>query len=209
MRCSECGRRIEPVVAVDIDGTLGDYHEHFYKFAVGWLGKVPPNEEFRDNLGLDLRTYRQIKLAYRQGGMKRTMPVFFQAQVVTDTARKEGAEIWVTTTRPYNRLDNVDPDTQHWLDRHHVVYDHMLYDPDKYEELYKIVGPERVCAVLEDLPDQAERAARLFGHEAVLLRYNGYSNDSVSRSHYRTFRRMPDAADVIRAKIRKWYEQNG
>ena len=38
MKCTECGRELRPVVAIDIDGTLGDFHGHFIKFIVDYLG---------------------------------------------------------------------------------------------------------------------------------------------------------------------------
>ena len=38
MKCSSCSAPVAPVVAIDIDGTLGDYHQHFIEFAEQWLG---------------------------------------------------------------------------------------------------------------------------------------------------------------------------
>jgi len=174
VQCTDCGKFIRPVVALDIDGTMGDYHSHFYEFACHWLGKSPPTPFYIDNLGLDLHTYRACKLAYRQGGMKRTMPMYYFADTLTAGLRKLGAEIWVTTTRPYNRLDNIDPDTQEWLRRHDIQYDYVIYDPDKYENLATQVDPGRVVAVLEDLPEQCDVARKLFGDGAVVQRYNGW-----------------------------------
>src|SRR3954451_14658495 len=119
MLCTQCGRPIKPVVAVDIDGTLGDYHGHFVNFASAYLGrKLPSAENYRSNkrfaeyLGISLAEYRIIKLAYRQGGMKRSMPIFTGAKPLLRTIEEEGCELWLTTTRPFQRLDNVDPDTR-------------------------------------------------------------------------------------------------
>jgi hypothetical protein len=36
--CTRCSSVVKPLVAVDIDGTLGDYHTHFLNFAREYLG---------------------------------------------------------------------------------------------------------------------------------------------------------------------------
>lgn len=200
MRCTECSKVVKPVVALDIDGTLGDYHGHFLAFARGWLpAPYLPTDDFSENCGLDIETWRKVKLAYRQGGMKRTMRAYPYASELTQMIREEGAEIWITTTRPYNRLDNIDPDTQEWLRRNGVLWDHVIYDPDKYEQLAQLVDPDRVVAVLEDLPAQCDRAAKLFGQRAVLLRNNGYTSQYLPG-----VRNLQDAAKEIYTRIGEW-----
>lgn len=169
MRCTDCSRDVKPVVAVDIDGTLGDYHGHFIKFATAYVGHPLPtvfggNVPFHEALGLELEQYRAVKLAYRQGGMKRSMPLISNngaERWLIDNLRSQGVEVWLTTTRPFLRLDNVDPDTRAWLERNRIRYDGLLYDEDKYDRLVEIVEPERVIGVLEDLPDLWNRASEL------------------------------------------------
>ena len=163
MQCSDCSRVVRPVVAVDIDGTLGDYHGHFLAFAEQYLQMNLPDGhdgsgEFSEALGLPKHLYRQIKLAYRQGGMKRCMPVYDGANLLVDTVKELGAELWVTTTRPWMRLDNVDPDTRFWLEHHGIAYDALLYDENKYKLLADTVGHERVVAVVDDLPEMIDQA---------------------------------------------------
>lgn len=58
-----------PIVALDIDGTLGDYHSHFLRFAEQWLDKrMPPSTEINPGLHLsefmDIphHVYRDVKL---------------------------------------------------------------------------------------------------------------------------------------------------
>src|SRR4051812_4114759 len=111
MRCSECSREVQPVVAIDIDGTLADYHWHFTEFAEKYLGRKLSFDydgatEFSEYLGIDKATYREIKLAYRQGGLKRWMPPFKGASTFVRLVKEMGNEVWLTTTRPYLRLDN-------------------------------------------------------------------------------------------------------
>jgi FMN phosphatase YigB (HAD superfamily) len=172
----------KPVVALDIDGTLGDYHAHFLRFAEGWIGKpmpdpeeINPGDRLHKFMGVPLRVYRECKLAYRQGGLKRNMPVYEGAQALTSFIRKDlKAEVWICTTRPYLRLDNIDPDTQEWLRRNRIRYDAVLYGEDKYRELKRQAG-DRVASVIDDLPEMVREAARLFPDRVPILRTQPYN----------------------------------
>jgi hypothetical protein len=157
---------LRPVIALDIDGTLGYYHEHFLRFASEWLQRPLASswlggEPFWRMLGTSKATYRQIKLCYRQGGMKRSMPVREGAAELARAVRAAGAEVWVCTTRPYLRLDNIDPDTRFWLRHQGIQYDGVLFGENKYRDLAQLVGIERVVAVLDDEPEQCSRAEAL------------------------------------------------
>lgn len=171
-----------PVVALDIDGTLGEYHQHFADFAMQWAGRprklveeMPPGLPFYRFLGMSKMTYRQCKLAYRQGGMMRSMPVYDGAAELCKDIRKEGAELWLCTTRPYLSLDNIDPDTRHWLRRNKIQYDHMIFGPHKYKMLSKRVPAAFVIAVLDDLPEQCAEA-RAAGMPAY-IKHHSFNSD--------------------------------
>jgi hydroxymethylpyrimidine pyrophosphatase-like HAD family hydrolase len=182
MLCSRCSKPIKPIVAVDIDGTLGDYHGHFVHFAQMYLGKKLPsarnyqsNRRFAEYLGISLPEYRTIKLAYRQGGMKRSMPIFPGALPLLRSIVESGCELWLTTTRPYLRLDNIDPDTRFWLERHAITYDGLLYDEDKYHTLAQTVERDRVILVIDDLTEQAKAAVQYFGPDQAVLYANEHN----------------------------------
>lgn len=184
MKCSECQREIKPVVAIDIDGTLADYHERFINFAVDWLGHdygkprgqlaydgtEPHREWFTRVMGVDVTTFRTIKLAFRQGGMKRNMPIYRESVHTVNHVRESGAEVWLTTTRPWERFDRVDPDTRHWLSEHKIEFDGLIYDDDKMQALAERVDPARVVAVVDDLPEVLEEAHALFDNSVTILR---------------------------------------
>jgi hypothetical protein len=163
MKCSECNYILRPVVSVDIDGTMGNYHDHFRVFAEQYLGQMLPwdyrgGKEFSDYLFLDKEVYRQIKLAYRQGGMKRSMDVYHGATNFMKWLYNQDVEIWISTTRPWMRLDNIDPDTRHWLERNDIKWDYMIYGDDKYKQLLDRVENPRIVAVVDDLFEECERA---------------------------------------------------
>lgn len=178
----------EPVFGLDIDGTMGLYHEHFLRFARAWLGvdKWPGPKDTRSQgidwpddmfdgtcslaeyMGVSKSRYRQVKLAYRRGGLKRSMPAYKGAAELTRALRARGARVWVCTTRPFLQHDNVEPDTREWLRRNRIQYDAVLSGEHKYRDLVKAVGRERVVAVLDDLPEMIRQAQGL-GLTAVLM----------------------------------------
>lgn len=210
MKCSECFHEVKPVVALDIDGTLGDYHEHFLRFAEAYFGLEGYWLDYDAHLwsfsvwwasrhDKTISDYRQAKLAYRQGGMKRTMPIFTGAQALCWAIRDAGAELWVTTTRPYLSLDNIVPDTVEWLRRHEIEYDGMLFDDDKYEQLANRVDPERVVAIFDDTPELYDAAEQLFPGCTWLVK--GFGNKGVVRN---AMCDLDAAADLATNAIHTW-----
>lgn len=155
-----------PLVALDLDGTLGDYHRHFERFAQMWTGReivwdpeiVGP---FYRQLGMSRAVYRQCKLAYRMGGMKRSIPVFEGAADMVRAIRGAGVGVAACTTRPYLAMSTIDLDTQHWLRRNGIKVDHILYGEHKYRDLVKSVGRKRVVCALDDDLSQLGVANRL------------------------------------------------
>lgn len=171
-----------PIIALDIDNTLGDYHAHFLHFAENWFGKAMPHPgainpglPLYKFMGVSKARYREAKLAYRQGGWKRWMPAYPGASELTQDLRAAGAEVWICTTRPYLRLDNIDPDTREWLRRNRIRYNAVLFGEHKYKELKRQAG-DRVVAVVDDLPEMLQ-AARQNGFDNLYMRSQPYNTD--------------------------------
>lgn len=170
-----------PLVALDVDGTLGDYHAHFLQFAENWFGQdfpkpdqINPGLRLSEFMGVQHEDYRKCKLAFRQGGQKRWMPAYPGTSQLTREIRGMGVDIWICTTRPFDRLDNIDPDTREWLSRNGVLYDAMLFGEDKYHELWRQVEERRtVLAVVDDLPEMCTEAMQY--NWPVLLRDQPYN----------------------------------
>lgn len=213
MLCSKCHREIKPIVAVDVDGTLGDYHSHFISFACAYFDwaigahiNFDGSRSFRDwfceVFDIDVKRWHDVKLAYRQGGMKRTMPIFDGARALCWAVRDAGAELWITTTRPYLSLDNIVPDTVEWLRRHEIEYDGMLFDEDKYTQLANRVDSRRVVAVLDDLPEMYDAAAHVleFGWDVPIL-VTGLYNRGVRRTMMAD---LDASIDIVLARIEHW-----
>lgn len=179
----------KPIVALDIDGTLGDYHGHFLKFAEQWYGRempdptdINPGLPLHKFMGTSKSKYRECKLAYRQGGMKRSMPVYAGVAELTRYIRQTlKAEVWICTTRPYLRLDNIDPDTREWLRRNRIQYDGVIWGPNKYRDLVKKVGANRVVAALDDELRLVQQAVDV-GIQNVYLKDQPYNRSIIENS---------------------------
>jgi hypothetical protein len=221
MKCSKCSEVVRPVVAIDIDGTLGDYHTHFINFlrqyngldslwydahGYGYDGVLHFSEWCSLLYGVSIGEYRQIKLAYRQGGLKRSMPAFSGIDWIMRVIEGSNAELWVTTTRPYLRLDGIDPDTRFWLDRQAIKYNGLLYDEDKYRVLADRIDPARVVAVLDDLPEQIEVAEGLFGQHAVIHRSTTYNSGYQRKPNVDSLQK---AAGKIDNRLTEWRRRYG
>lgn len=209
MRCSTCSVTITPVVCVDIDGSLGDYHGHFVNFAESYLGRGltrgwSGEGDWEKHLGLAKPLYREIKLAYRQGGMKRNMPMRPEALALMKSLRDLSAELWLTTTRPWMRLDSVDPDTREWLSRNRIAYDHLLYDELKYQRVCDIVG-SRAVAVIDDIEAECIAADQVFGRSIAIQCEGDYNTGST----FPLKLSLSQAHDVIVDRVSEWWRHNG
>lgn len=214
MLCSRCSNVVKPVLAVDIDGTLGNYHDHFTSFCELYFQRPflfaysDTAQDFEEYLGLTREEYRAAKLAYRQGGMKRSMVPYDGAQALLSAANHLGCEVWVATTRPYQRLDNIDPDTRFWMDRWNMQYHAMLYGDDKYDQLSTHVEPERLVMLIDDLPAQVFAADQLWPDKTWLVERKHNATDRVHMYHGDQWRprliEMTMAAPALAVEVNKW-----
>lgn len=197
-----------PVFAFDIDGTLGNYHGHFMRFAQEYLGReLAPWQQydgtrsFAQFIGVSKSTYRTIKLAYRRGGMKRSMPAFIDMIDVVRYLRGRGAEIVIATTRPYLSLENIDGDTRHWLKRNGVPHDEVMWGEHKYRDLIK-ARPGRVIAAIDDLPEMMQQAEQADIKTTLMVARAHNISSSYPRHNYQEVFHY-----TVRA-LNKWEKEN-
>jgi hypothetical protein len=218
MKCSECSAKITPVVVWDVDGTLANYHEHLAWFvALYWnLGEAAYLRgthwdglgNFEDVLGITQLQYREAKLAFRQGGQKRTMPIYQDGGIRTVIGMSHGGcDTWYATSRPWARLDAVDPDTRFWLEKHGLPLSGILYDEDdKYGKLISDhLDPARIIGVVEDLPEQYDRGVEL-GLPMIQVARPHNRGEGVKRPNRVDMR---DVAGQLQENLRKWKEHHG
>jgi len=209
MRCDSCYGDIHPVVLVDIDGTLAEYHDALTEFVNHYfdlpLVKYAWNGEgdFEDYFGITQEQYREAKLAFRQGGMKRSMAVYpYVNRFMQDLSRV--ASVWLTTTRPWQRLDNVDPDTREWLRRNNIQYDGLLYDEFKYSKILDIIDRDRIVGVIEDLPEQYDHAEEMGLPVFQVVRLHN-SHPTQQRPTRGT---LPTATAWVNRNLTEWRNRN-
>ena len=202
-----------PVIGLDIDGTLGRYHDHFIQFAVDWLGIWAPPMEYDGSvslatfLGISKTRYRKVKLAYRQGGLKRSMPIYPGAENISRTVRKAGAEVVICTTRPFLQLEAVDPDTKEWLKRNGIQYDNLIHGEHKYRELAKRYSG-RVIGVVEDLPELIAQAEAL--NLRPIVRAQPYNKAYISiDERTQRYYSLEVIADVLLERIHQYELDKG
>lgn len=200
---------VKPVVGLDIDGTIGCYHDHFIAFAEQWIGReirrgYDGTVSLAKWCGMSKRTYRECKLAFRQGGLKRSMPYYHGARDLTVGLRKAGAEVVICTTRPYLHLSNVEPDTLHSLRRNGIQYDGVIMGEHKYRQLAREYGKENVVMVLDDLTEQVDIALTI-GLPAV-LRINLH-NINIEDGGYEVVYDLEQALDLGLYRIKEWKDQ--
>lgn len=211
MLCSKCSSVVKPVLAVDIDGTLGNYHDHFTNFCEMYFQRnfrfdYDGSCDFEDYLLLTREEYRAAKLAYRQGGMKRSMTPYMGAAALLQQAVIYEIEVWVATTRPYQRLDNIDPDTRFWMSNNDMLYHSMLYGDDKYEQLDEHVDRDRVLMVIDDLPEQVFRAEAVWGGRAYMVqrKHNREMRDGSFQPRPAKVITLEDALTILPRKHFSW-----
>lgn len=163
---------VKPVFGFDLDGTLGYYHRHFLNYASGYLGReLDPNYDGTVPLhrwcGVSKERYRRIKLAYRKGSLKRSMPPIEWASELTHEVARWGVDVYICTSRPYLAYDNVDEDTRWWLRHNRMRCKGVLWGERKYLELSRMVGKPAVVTVLDDLPEMCDQAAKVFEQPPV------------------------------------------
>jgi hypothetical protein len=189
------------------------YHRHFIEYAWQWLGRgVPAWHSYEIEvplhtfLGVSKTTYRRIKLGFRQGGLKRSMPAYEHASELSRSLRQAGALVMVCTTRPYLHLSNIEPDTREWLRRNRVQYDAIFYGEHKYRNLAREFGRDRVVAILDDLPEMWEQA-RKCGID-VLARSNPH-NAHYLDNHPEWFEatNLFQAEEALLAKVDAWFKE--
>lgn len=197
-----------PIFGIDIDGTLGQYHRHFTNFAAAYLGRSLPDPEefgggsFATHLGLSKSTYRKIKLAYRRGGAKRSMPPYPGASELTRSLRSRGAIVVLCTTRPYLSLEGVDEDTRHWAKRNEVQHDFIIWGESKYRDLNRF--GDRVVSVVDDEPSMLQQAMALgIKTNKVARRYN---QTTIVNGYKCTY--LSDVQMAMERQLNEWEKEN-
>lgn len=213
--CSSCKRNVQPIVALDVDNTLGNWTGHFFDFlekyrnvdqaeVMRWA-QYRGDQELSEFLQMTKREYQDAKVAFRAGGFKRWMPLMgYPSHLPLLRHALNDCEVWITTTRPWQRLDNIDQDLREWLHRMRIPYNHILFDDHKYQVLASTVDPGRVVFVLDDDPEMFDEAQDM--GLPVFFRKTNWTRGITRMPGVYT---LADAAKHIMSNIHEWRKSHG
>jgi NTP pyrophosphatase (non-canonical NTP hydrolase) len=159
------------LVIIDLDNVVADLS--------GWSAKLG---EARGGAPMNDRTVNLLESLktdfYRDGGF-RDIPAIAGAPEGTRLLREAGYKIVIITARPYWQYKRIYADTLHWLQKHDVAYDLILYNKDKAEAIYEHIFPARPVCFIEDRDKHALEVAGI-GVPVLLLDWphNHHLSDS-------------------------------
>jgi len=124
------------VCAIDLDGVLVQYPEHWIKFI-----NKQKSKKFRTlfdvKRALSNDEYLQLKHKYRETGFKMSVPIYPGANIFTRNLKSLGYSIVVLTKRPYKKYFRLFADTKISLDKKAIRYDAILFDQEKHKVIVK------------------------------------------------------------------------
>ncbi len=122
--------KCEKVCAIDLDGVLGQYPDHWLSFINSRL--CTKYETLEDaKVEVDVLRYSQLKSEYRQTGEKKHIKPMHGAQRFLTDLKDDGYKIVILTARPYKKYYRIFADTLSWLKEWGFEYDAIMFDEQK------------------------------------------------------------------------------
>lgn len=154
------GIRKAKIAAVDLDGVLAQYPEHWLEY----LNKSTSIDVALKDFSLVYGTtsisrslYSSLKDRYRRSGQELRVTPMPGAKEFLETLRNRGYTIVILSARPTSRYKRLYGDSIYWLRMHALAYNHIVWDQMKEERIIKELPI--VEFVVEDDPQNAERLA--------------------------------------------------
>lgn len=168
------------VVAIDIDGVLAPYPEHFLQYV---NSKLNSNyDDYRDaKAEIEPLLLLDLKTQYRESGLKAKMPVINGAKEFLSELRLRGYYIILLSSRPIEKHPNLYYDTYYWLWVNGLQYNAIYFSEYKHIEIIKKV-PNLMFMVEDNLEYANQIAGRGYKVYLVDNRYNkGQEHTNVKR----------------------------
>lgn len=172
------------LVCVDLDDCVADLSE--------WLRKL--NELHGGGPREHHTLLEGHKDEFHSSGRFRDLPVIEGARDGLQRLKEAGYTIVIITARPHWQFKRIYADTLHWLDKHQIPRDLLLFDRDKVEVIHRDLAPAWPVSFIEDHPRNALALASARVH--VLL-YDRVHNREVPDGEYIT--RVRDWNDILLA----------
>jgi len=148
------------LIISDLDGCIADISGFTDE-----LSAMKGNEPINDQLVGKLEGLKEK--FYRQGGF-RDVALIPGSKEALDAMRKAGYKIVIITARPYWQYKRIYADTLHWLQKHDIPFDLILYNKDKAEATYEHIFPAKPEFFIEDRDKHALEMANI-GVKVLLL----------------------------------------
>lgn len=124
------------VCAIDLDGVVVQYPEFFVEFINKKTNANHQNLfDARKNLSND--EYLEMKDAYRQSGVKQTIPLRDGAKEFVEFLKSKDYSVVIITKRPYKKYFRIFADTKANLDSNKIPYDGVIFDSEKHKTIVK------------------------------------------------------------------------
>jgi hypothetical protein len=166
------------VIVFDIDGVINNFPDCFLE----WANKKQ-NTVFQTVEGmkeeLDLKTYQELKVAYRLSGEKRTQLVNQETLKLMNYFKDQSETIVLFTNRPVSKYKVIFADTLYWLHQNNIPFEAIYWsDFQRKEDIYKLKF--KIKFIVEDNLDNAKN----FIHEGhlVFLLDKEYNEDNYKNS---------------------------
>lgn len=139
------------VLVVDVDDVICNLEP--------WRAALGVVSEEQAVASLKLAATEEMKNTFYAGGRFREMEPIAGAAEGLAACRRARIKIVLITARPQWQYKRLYADTVHWLAKHSMAYDLLLFDRNKVEALYEHVRPAWPFAAVEDHPKNAEAYA--------------------------------------------------
>jgi hypothetical protein len=139
--------KLNKIAIFDIDGVLADYPKCF----LSWVNdnynlKYDSIDEMKKTI--EISRYEEIKLKYRQCGIKRKLPIDKDIVSLIKKCKNVGFTIWIVTTRP--DIEPVKSDTLFWLKNNKVPFNEVFFVNDKKSFLKNLKCNKNINLILDD-----------------------------------------------------------
>ena len=172
------------IVALDIDGVLAEYPQHW----INWVCSKKNNfycfsdlKQMKDNIPYS--EYLQLKEEYRLSGEKINISEIEGAREFANKLTEKGYFIILLTARPVDKYPKVLEDTLQWLKKHQIHYDWFFMGKDKWSQVLKYFPTLQF--LIEDNAFIANEVAK-FGYRVYLLD-NKYNQQPLHKTVIRIF----------------------
>ena len=158
------------VCAIDLDDVLADSTKFWLEFLSQHLHEKFDDLHVAKNT-VPYQVYKDLKLQYRQSGVKIDIPIIEYADSMTNHLKQLGYLIVIMTARPIEEFPVLYSITEKWLIKNNIAYDSIIFSKSKHIKTMTLYP--NLKFFVEDHRAIANRLSK-FGYRVFLLnnRYN-------------------------------------